>query len=47
VVFTPLTYLIVNGLKKAEDVDVFDLDTNFTPFSLKDDGKVEKPALGD
>jgi uncharacterized integral membrane protein (TIGR00697 family) len=45
VVFTPLTYLIVNGLKKAEDVDVFDLDTNFTPFSLKDDGKAEKPAL--
>jgi len=39
VVFTPVTYLIVNGLKRAEGVDVYDVGTNFTPFSLKDDGK--------
>ncbi len=36
VVLTPLTYLICNGLKRAEGVDHFDRNTNFTPFSLKD-----------
>lgn len=36
VVFTPLTYLVVNGLKRAEHEDWFDVDTDFTPFSLKD-----------
>ena len=36
VVFTPLTYLIVNNLKRAEREDYFDAHTNFTPFSLKD-----------
>jgi uncharacterized integral membrane protein (TIGR00697 family) len=39
ILFTPLTYLIVNGLKRAEDVDTFDHDTNFTPFSLQDEGE--------
>jgi len=29
---TPLTYLIVNSLKRAEGVDVYDADTNFNPF---------------
>jgi hypothetical protein len=29
---TPLTYLIVNGLKRAEGVDVFDEGTDFNPF---------------
>jgi uncharacterized integral membrane protein (TIGR00697 family) len=29
---TPLTYLIVNGLKKAEGVDVYDVGTDFNPF---------------
>ena len=29
---TPLTYLIVNALKKAERVDVYDEGTNFNPF---------------
>jgi queuosine precursor transporter len=38
VVFTPITYFVVNRLKRAENVDVFDLDTNFTPFSLADSG---------
>lgn len=32
VVATPLTYLVVNGLKRAEGVDVYDRDTNFNPF---------------
>jgi len=36
VVFTPLTYLIVNSLKRAEREDYFDAHTDFTPFSLKD-----------
>ena len=30
---TPLTYFIVNRLKRAEGVDVFDRDTNFNPFA--------------
>ncbi len=34
VVFTPLTYAVVGGLKKAEGVDFFDVQTRFTPFSL-------------
>ena len=38
VAFTPLTYFIVGRLKRAEGVDTFDRDTNFTPFSLKDGG---------
>lgn len=36
VVFTPLTYLIVGWLKRAENEDYFDRNTNFTPFSLSD-----------
>ncbi len=32
---TPLTYRIVNFLKRAENEDYFDRDTNFTPFSLQ------------
>ena len=32
---TPLTYLIVNRLKKAEGVDVYDVGVNYNPFSLK------------
>jgi uncharacterized PurR-regulated membrane protein YhhQ (DUF165 family) len=30
---TPLTYYVVNRLKRAEDIDVFDRDTNFNPFA--------------
>jgi uncharacterized integral membrane protein (TIGR00697 family) len=33
--FTPLTYRLVNWLKKAEQEDVFDRGTNFNPFMLK------------
>jgi uncharacterized integral membrane protein (TIGR00697 family) len=35
VLFTPITYKIVGALKKAENEDYYDRDTNFTPFSLK------------
>lgn len=34
-VMTPVTYWVVNHLKKAEGVDVFDHDTRFTPFIFK------------
>jgi uncharacterized integral membrane protein (TIGR00697 family) len=30
---TPFTYLIVNSLKRAEGIDVFDRDTDFNPFA--------------
>jgi len=32
---TPLTYTIVNYLKKKESVDTYDYDTNFNPFSVE------------
>ncbi len=32
---TPLTYLMVNGLKNSEGIDIFDTDTNFNPFKFK------------
>ena len=32
---TPLTYGVVNFLKRAEHEDFYDTDTNFTPFSLQ------------
>lgn len=31
---TPVTYIVVRKLKKAENVDHFDKDTNFTPFAF-------------
>lgn len=33
-VATPVTYLVVNHLKKKESTDVYDYETNFTPFSI-------------
>ena len=33
VIATPITYLVVNALKRAEGVDYFDLDTDFNPFA--------------
>jgi uncharacterized integral membrane protein (TIGR00697 family) len=35
VLATPLTYRIVNALKKAEQEDYYDTNTRFTPFSLR------------
>ena len=32
---TPITYWVVNGLKKAEDLDIFDRETSFSPFRFK------------
>ena len=35
VLFTPVTYLVVGWLKRAENEDYFDRGTRFTPFTLK------------
>lgn len=35
IVFTPITYKVVNFLKKKENVDTYDINTKFTPFSLE------------
>jgi uncharacterized PurR-regulated membrane protein YhhQ (DUF165 family) len=34
VLFTPLTYVMVNWLKRKENEDYFDIDTDFNPFRL-------------
>jgi queuosine precursor transporter len=41
VVMTPATYAVVGFLKRREGVDTYDPDTNFTPFSLRDEGDVQ------
>lgn len=33
---TPVTYAIVNWLKRSEEVDHFDYDTNFSPFATEE-----------
>jgi queuosine precursor transporter len=35
VAFTPLTYAVVGWLKRAEQEDYYDTDTDFNPFTLK------------
>ncbi|MEL6874243.1 MAG: VUT family protein, partial [Pseudomonadota bacterium] len=32
-VLTPVTYIVIGWLKKREGVDIYDEQTNFTPFS--------------
>jgi hypothetical protein len=32
---TPVTYIVVGFLKRAESEDYFDRGTNFNPFTLK------------
>ena len=34
IIMTPVTYRIVGFLKRSEQEDYFDRDTDFTPFSL-------------
>jgi queuosine precursor transporter len=34
IVFTPITYIIVSYLKRIENEDFYDRDTNFNPFNL-------------
>ena len=38
IVATPLTYAVVDRLKRAEGVDAFDRETDFNPFRLRTDG---------
>ena len=35
VVFTPITYAVVGWLKRVENEDYYDRDTDFNPFTLK------------
>lgn len=35
VLLTPVTYKVVNGMKAAEGLDVYDVETDFTPFRTK------------
>jgi hypothetical protein len=32
---TPVTYVVVGNLKKREGMDLFDEDTDFSPFHAK------------
>ncbi len=41
---TPVTYAVVNGLKRAEGVDVFDVATNFSPFASGREGEAFLPV---
>jgi queuosine precursor transporter len=36
VLLTPVTYLVVGFLKRAENVDVYDRNTNFNPFAFRE-----------
>ena len=36
ILMTPVTYAIVNFLKRTEGVDYFDYGTNFNPFATKE-----------
>lgn len=38
ILMTPVTYLVVNKLKKAEGIDTFDQNTNFNPFKVRLEG---------
>ncbi|MEY2479943.1 MAG: queuosine precursor transporter [Verrucomicrobiota bacterium] len=41
---TPLTYLVVNKLKRAEGVDVYDRDTDFNPFARNREQRTSSAA---
>ena len=38
---TPVTYAVINVLKRSEGVDYFDYETNFSPFAVSN-----KPGIG-
>jgi queuosine precursor transporter len=35
IIFTPITYAAILRLKKIENLDTYDYQTNYNPFSLK------------
>ena len=41
VLATPLTYLVINWLKKAEHADAFDRNENFNPFSFAEKSSLD------
>lgn len=41
---TPVTYAVVNSLKRAEKVDVYDVSTNFSPFASGVEGEEFRPV---
>jgi queuosine precursor transporter len=41
---TPVTYAAVNGLKRVESVDVYDVSTDFSPFSSGTEGEEFRPV---
>jgi queuosine precursor transporter len=41
VIATPLTYLVINWLKRTENADAFDRHENFNPFSLADQDPID------
>jgi uncharacterized PurR-regulated membrane protein YhhQ (DUF165 family) len=41
VIATPLTYLVINWLKKAEHADAFDRHQNFNPFSFAEQSDLD------
>jgi uncharacterized PurR-regulated membrane protein YhhQ (DUF165 family) len=43
---TPVTYAIVNFLKRSEGIDVYDTHTNFSPFAKHKPGEVEAAPVG-
>lgn len=47
VLFTPVTYWVVNTLKRKERVNMFDTDVTYTPFRLNLDGVKEHNAAED
>lgn len=45
---TPVTYAVVNFLKRTEDVDYYDYETNFSPFATAEQpSKLQDSALWD
>lgn len=44
IVSIPLIYFLAAKLKRAENVDTYDRDTHFTPFSLRDEGEARQYA---
>ncbi len=41
---TPVTYLVVDALKRAEGIDIFDVATDFNPFSKAKADEVATPT---
>lgn len=47
VVATPLTYAVVNFLKRSEGVDVYDTHTDFNPFAKQKIGETDAAVLSE